>query len=191
MYALLYLMQIACKCLGNRRRRSRARLRDRSNASSRTKEEVLLRSEEEVMKVLTVHNVEKDYVGRLEPCIICLDEYKEGDEVCSSVLMHDDRVSSSGCESDEKDVKSAGRLYNCKHSFHRQCILQWLRVHDDCPVCRRNLINLELGNNNIADGSSVMADDNSCSSGSATLEEYAQDEESNHIDRLLTISLGV
>jgi len=52
-------------------------------------------------------------------CHICLSEYEFGQEVCCS---QDDR---------------------CNHLFHKHCLLQWLLKHDDCPCCRRNLINAE------------------------------------------------
>ena len=25
----------------------------------------------------------------------------------------------------------------CGHVFHRECILQWLLKHDECPICRK------------------------------------------------------
>eukprot|EP00814_Leptocylindrus_danicus_P008116 CAMPEP_0116008424 /NCGR_PEP_ID=MMETSP0321-20121206/2852_1 /TAXON_ID=163516 /ORGANISM="Leptocylindrus danicus var. danicus, Strain B650" /LENGTH=233 /DNA_ID=CAMNT_0003477239 /DNA_START=38 /DNA_END=739 /DNA_ORIENTATION=- len=185
---------IACRCFRDRhRRRSRqARLRSRNaTRMSHVKEqEVISRSEEEVMQVLSVRKVEKDVAASLEPCIICLDGYEEGDEVCSSVLMAHNCTSDT---EDEEEGVSVGRRYNCEHTFHRHCILQWLRVHDDCPVCRRNLMDLEMSSNSINESSSITADDNSyCSSRSAArVEENLHQEESNRIDRLLTISLSV
>ncbi len=40
------------------------------------------------------------------------------------------------CMSDEP--KSYQKL-ECKHSFHKQCILKWSRRSNTCPVCRRIL----------------------------------------------------
>jgi hypothetical protein len=63
-------------------------------------------------------NTQNDVVvGALEPCAICLADYKEGDQICSS-----------------KNV-------NCSHSFHEKCIFEWvlLRPHA-CPCCRQNYL---------------------------------------------------
>lgn len=29
---------------------------------------------------------------------------------------------------------------NCKHRFHRDCLVEWLVRREDCPVCRRNFL---------------------------------------------------
>ena len=29
----------------------------------------------------------------------------------------------------------------CSHSFHRDCINEWLNVNHICPICRRNILN--------------------------------------------------
>ena len=44
-------------------------------------------------------------------CAICLDNFWEGDEVCSSPNT------------------------DCNHVFHYDCIYQWLLKHDECPYC--------------------------------------------------------
>jgi len=53
-----------------------------------------------------------------EPCAICLSEYEEGDEIC---LSHNDL---------------------CNHIFHRECMVEWLLRHDECPCCRHNYLSL-------------------------------------------------
>jgi hypothetical protein len=55
----------------------------------------------------------------LEPCAICLEDYKQGDEVCWSNNRH------------------------CDHVFHRECIVEWLCRQDGCPVCRQDFLPLE------------------------------------------------
>ena len=45
-------------------------------------------------------------------CLICLEEWKEGELIC----------------------QSAG----CRHAFHQSCIISWLVNHrSDCPACRQ------------------------------------------------------
>lgn len=45
-------------------------------------------------------------------CSICIEPFQdEGDTVVSTTV--------------------------CKHSFHRDCILGWSQIRDDCPNCRR------------------------------------------------------
>ena len=48
-----------------------------------------------------------------EHCSICLDEFKEGDEL---------------------------RLVECSHNFHIECLDKWLMLKNTCPICRKNII---------------------------------------------------
>jgi len=45
-------------------------------------------------------------------CSICLEPYREGDDICWS------------------------QNENCYHAYHQDCILDWLMQNDDCPLCR-------------------------------------------------------
>merc|ERR1712003_86015 len=49
-------------------------------------------------------------------CSICMETYETGETVFWS------------------------KHKNCKHLFHEKCIKQWLLEHDDCPICRNNLL---------------------------------------------------
>ena len=37
----------------------------------------------------------------------------------------------------ESDVEYCEKVLNCKHQFHRRCIIPWIRTNDTCPVCRK------------------------------------------------------
>jgi hypothetical protein len=65
------------------------------------------------------HSVESVEGEGLEPCTICLEDYKEGDNVCWS------------------------HNRQCNHVFHQECIVEWLLRHDGCPVCRQDYLALE------------------------------------------------
>jgi len=51
-----------------------------------------------------------------QTCPVCLEDYKKGDEIA--------------CSKNEK----------CPHSYHVDCILEWLMEHDDCPMCREQYV---------------------------------------------------
>jgi hypothetical protein len=53
-----------------------------------------------------------------EQCAICLVEYEAGDEI------------------------SWSHNKSCTHAFHRECIIDWLISHDECPCCRHNYLSL-------------------------------------------------
>ena len=50
-------------------------------------------------------------------CPICLDEYHPGERICTSKTMA------------------------CSHVFHQECMGEWLRDHNTCPICRTVVIN--------------------------------------------------
>lgn len=55
-------------------------------------------------------------VTKNESCSICLESYSEGDTACESISTE------------------------CNHVFHQECILEWLRQNDRCPLCRIDLL---------------------------------------------------
>jgi len=52
-------------------------------------------------------------------CSICLDDLEEGDTLAKSKFPE---------------------VSSCGHIFHYDCLHKWLSNHDECPVCRRNLL---------------------------------------------------
>ena len=73
------------------------------------------------------HGVEDDIMNYLEPsklkdvskleddkknCVICMEDFKIGDEVL---------------------------FIPCLHVFHKNCIIEWFKDHNDCPVCKFKL----------------------------------------------------
>jgi hypothetical protein len=72
-------------------------------------------------------------------CSICLEHYAPGDVVarmrCLPAATDDD----DGKESDANTTTTT-TTKRCKHWFHKDCIMQWLENHDECPMCRVDMI---------------------------------------------------
>ncbi|KAL3932381.1 MAG: hypothetical protein SGBAC_010872 [Bacillariaceae sp.] len=54
---------------------------------------------------------------RQEECIICFEEYQEGDLICWA------------------------KTDQCSHVFHKSCAVEWFKRDDKCPLCRIDIIN--------------------------------------------------
>jgi len=59
---------------------------------------------------------ERNFMGESDPlkgenttCVICMEQYEEGDGLCTLA---------------------------CFHVFHKDCILEWLKTHNTCPICK-------------------------------------------------------
>ncbi len=59
---------------------------------------------------------------------------EEGNTAASS------NVVCSICSADFIDGEYIRQLNRCSHSFHRPCIDIWLSSHNNCPLCRANVI---------------------------------------------------
>jgi hypothetical protein len=55
-------------------------------------------------------------IGLPPECAICLDHYEAGETVCWA------------------------KVRACNHIYHEDCIVRWLEFHDECPLCRENLL---------------------------------------------------
>ncbi|KAK2060992.1 hypothetical protein LY76DRAFT_391556 [Colletotrichum caudatum] len=96
---------------------------------------------EDALSKLQRKKVDKEMLGPegKTECTICIDDFNEGDE--ATVLP-------------------------CKHWFHDQCVVMWLKEHNTCPICRtpieepRNR-NSGIGNNANPNASGSSNDPNS------------------------------
>ncbi|KAL9238000.1 hypothetical protein vseg_012482 [Gypsophila vaccaria] len=69
-------------------------------------------SEEKILKCLKQHkhvHTMSDDLTEAEPCCVCQEEYKDGDDIGS---------------------------LDCGHDFHKECIKQWLVQKNLCPICK-------------------------------------------------------
>lgn len=42
------------------------------------------------------------------------------------------------CQENYKDGETLVKL-NCKHDYHKECVLKWLTQHNACPMCRQSI----------------------------------------------------
>jgi hypothetical protein len=63
-----------------------------------------------------VNNRQEKNETKNTSCSICLERFIEGDVVVSSV---------------------------CTHAFHRDCIIGWAEIKDDCPMCRQSMFDVK------------------------------------------------
>ncbi|KDP26668.1 hypothetical protein JCGZ_17826 [Jatropha curcas] len=109
---------------GGQRRRSRRVIRDIESRlwlweddddhepCTATNGELLAMALEEAYPVIAYDgNKEDDQIKYNEQCVICLEEFKQGEE-CRVLLP------------------------SCNHAFHKACIDTWLLQDDTCPLCR-------------------------------------------------------
>eukprot|EP01016_Furgasonia_blochmanni_P009967 TRINITY_DN1417_c0_g1_i4.p1 TRINITY_DN1417_c0_g1~~TRINITY_DN1417_c0_g1_i4.p1 ORF type:complete len:198 (-),score=11.48 TRINITY_DN1417_c0_g1_i4:285-878(-) len=66
----------------------------------------------EIVETLPYLKYQKEVNGNMEECTVCREEFKEAEEV---------------------------REMPCKHIFHGECLLTWLREKNSCPTCRYEL----------------------------------------------------
>mmetsp|Transcript_6261 Transcript_6261/g.8852 ORF Transcript_6261/g.8852 Transcript_6261/m.8852 type:complete len:207 (+) Transcript_6261:210-830(+) len=82
-------------------------------------------------------------------CSICLDQYKTGDTLCWA------------------------KSNQCNHIFHEECISEWLKDHEDCPLCRTPLLTGDHQENDDANGVDEQVPDNETNEQSPTNETEA------------------
>ncbi len=73
-----------------------------------------------------------------ENCSICLEPYRVGETV---VRLKKNKPKKE--TSDKPTIKEK----SCPHWFHEECILEWLATHDECPLCRMDMVHDDEGSN--------------------------------------------
>lgn len=102
----------------SQKRRRSLTLKDKENGQERrTSLSTSERLRSSFSLMLRKETFKGDYVEKLStPCGICLCEYEDGDEICISPN------------------------HECQHAFHKECMVEWLMSHDDCPCCRKDYL---------------------------------------------------
>ena len=80
-----------------------------------------------------------------ESCIICLDNFKEEEQNNNDNKENKETQKKEGEKEEEKTT-----VLECGHKFHDNCIINWLKKNNNCPICRINL-NLENNQNQSSD----------------------------------------
>tara|TARA_B100000900_G_scaffold388416_1_gene380442 strand:- start:15878 stop:16249 length:372 start_codon:yes stop_codon:yes gene_type:complete len=62
---------------------------------------------------LPIHRIRSDDNLLLDECSICLEQYIKNDKIIN---------------------------LNCSHSFHKDCLNEWLKKNNTCPQCREIII---------------------------------------------------
>lgn len=74
-------------------------------------------------------------------CSICLDEFNHEENSEEELVIVCDRPSSP--DETQGDIELgliANREANDpRHIFHKDCLGEWIAIHPDCPICRKNV----------------------------------------------------
>ena len=80
----------------------------------------LLENNYEHIKII----LKEDFVN--DVCSICLDDlYDEGED--------EDEGNDDLEESKNRDIIKL----RCNHMYHKECIIPWINIHKNCPLCKR------------------------------------------------------
>merc|ERR1740116_446186 len=59
--------------------------------------------------------------------------------VTTDMLLDDNCVTDCAVCKDSFGANEVVRILPCKHKYHSECIIPWLKMHNTCPVCRYEL----------------------------------------------------
>ena len=73
---------------------------------------------EDLLKLMVTKKLNKTVIKDFEiPCAICMKDYEENDRIL---------------------------ITPCEHNYHFECISDWFRKHNQCPICKFRIVKENL-----------------------------------------------
>ena len=86
-----------------------------------------------------------------ESCIICLDNFQEEEQNKQNKQNNkENKEDKNTLKKEEEKIEEKTTVLECGHKFHDNCIINWLKKNNKCPICRINL-NIENNENKSSD----------------------------------------
>jgi hypothetical protein len=64
-------------------------------------------------------------------------------QIAAATERNVDVPADTNCSICQEELRTGTRLRGCRHTFHDQCIDQWLQMNTRCPVCRHDVRDLQ------------------------------------------------
>ena len=110
------LRQVMCKLSDEQRLKLLRSKVVKAIFAEQTVDKTNLQYDPEANSYRWVNNRQEKNETKNTSCSICLERFIEGDVVVSSM---------------------------CTHAFHRDCIMGWAEIKDDCPMCRQSMFDVK------------------------------------------------
>ena len=88
---------------------------------------------QKIIKFLKKHKSNKKILA--DTCAICLEEFNNNNSKKSAEL-NEENDSIKGIKLNVNETNDITTL-ECGHQFHSNCITEWLKQRDNCPLCRQ------------------------------------------------------
>ena len=108
--------------------------KDDASSSSSSASKAILTYDVELQRYVSQPNAD---LLASPACTICLEDF--GEYLVSINLAQQLQIVILTRRNIDIDSKSSIVMAGCSHTYHRSCILSWLKEHSDCPNCRTQM----------------------------------------------------